>query len=238
VKDAASKDHRDEPPLAPTPGPVVQYKVHTSGETFKTLAKKMLGSAERWSDIHKLNPMLRTDAPISVGTVVRLPGDACILDDHESVRPLPKLRPRTVARTKIALPLTGTFPIAMDDHKVMTLPRKLLDQLGNCDTVLLSPGSDRCLWLTNQAQLDRLQARLDRSPARESDVRDFKRLYYAQTVKVPVKDGRLAISEKLASFAGLGTELVLVGIDDHFEIWDAARWRRYTQTKKATATEE
>ncbi len=227
-----------EPPLAPSPGPVVQHKVRNSGETFKSLARKMLGSSERWTDIYKLNPNLRPDAPISVGTVVKLPGDACEEEDDEAVRPLPPLRPRTLPKPRALLPLTGTYPIALDDQKMITLPRKILDQLGNCDTVLLSPGSDRCLWLTNQAHLDRLQAKLDKSPARESDVRGFKRLYYAQTVKVPIRDGRLAISEKLAAFAGLGAEVVLVGIDDHFEVWDAARWRDYTQAKKAMTTTE
>jgi MraZ protein len=86
--------------------------------------------------------------------------------------------------------------------------------------------------------LDRLQNKLDKSPAREADVRGFKRLYYAQTVKTPVKDGRILITDKLAAFAGLSAEVVLVGIDDHFELWDAARWRRYTQNKKAVSTEE
>jgi division/cell wall cluster transcriptional repressor MraZ len=238
VSEPVARDHAPEPPLAPNPGPVVRHKILTAGETLKSLARKMLGSAERWTDLHKLNPNLRPDANISVGTVVRLPGDACVTDDHESVRPLPTLRPRSAPKAKAAMPLTGTFPIAIDDHKVMTLPSRILEQLGHCDTVLLSPGSDRCLWLTNQAHLDRLQAKLDRSPARESDVRGFKRLYYAQTVKVPVKDGRLAISDKLAAFAGLGAEVVLVGIDDHFEIWDAARWRRYMQTNKANAAED
>jgi MraZ protein len=167
--------------------------------------------------------------------VLRLPGDACVTEDGEAVRPLPTLRPRSAprARARAVLPLTGTYPLTLDDKKVMTLPRTILQQLGNCETVLISPGSDRCLWLTNQAHLDRLQAKLDKSPAREADVRGFKRLYYAQTVKAPVSDGRVALSEKLAAFAGLGAEVVLVGIDDHFEVWDAARWRRYTQAKKA-----
>jgi MraZ protein len=99
--------------------------------------------------------------------------------------------------------------------------------------VLISPGPDKCLWLTNQPHLDRLTTRLENSPAREADLRVFRRLYYAQTVKVPMKEGRVAIADRLAQFAGLDQELVLVGIDDHFEIWDAARWRRYTQAKKA-----
>jgi MraZ protein len=128
--------------------------------------------------------------------------------------------------------------VTLDEKKVMTLPQSILKQLGSCDMVLVSPGSDKCLWLTNQAHLDRLAHKLEKSPARESDKNGFKRLYYAQTVKVPMKDGRVAITDKLAAFAGLDQEVVLVGIDDHFEVWDAARWRRYTQAKKAPTMEE
>lgn len=238
VKAPVVRDVPGEPPLAPTPGPVVQFKVTSSGETFKTLAKKTLGSSERWGDIHKLNPIYRTDAAFPIGTTVRLPGDACVEEAGESVRALPTLRARPATKPKAALPLTGTYPVTIDDHKTMSLPRTLVEQLGNCDTVLLSPGSDKCLWLTNQAHLDRLQSKLDKSPARESDVRGFKRLYYAQVVKVPIKDGRVVITDKLAAFAGLGAEVILVGIDDHFEVWDAARWRKYTQANKAAATLE
>ena len=53
-------------------------------------------------------------------------------------------------------------------------------------------------------------------------------------MKTPVnKEGRVAIADKLAAFAALDQEVVLVGIDDHFEVWDAARWRRYTQARGA-----
>jgi MraZ protein len=231
------KDHIDEPPLAPSPGPVVVYRVTSSGETFKTLARKTLGTAERWSDIHKLNPAMTPDRILAIGTMVRLPGDACVADE-DTVKPLPSLRNRAAGKVKATLPLTGTYPVTLD-KSVMTLPSAILQQLGHCDTVMVSPGSDRCLWLTNQAHLDRLAQKLEKSPARENDKSSFKRLYYAQTVKVPVKeDGRVAISEKLATFAGLHQEVVLVGIDDHFEVWDAARWRRYTQARKAALSGE
>ncbi len=159
----------------------------------------------------------------------------CPADD--AVRPLPLLRSRPGPRPKAVLPLTGTYPVKLQG-KDLTLPKAILAQLGGCGTVLLSPGSDKCLWLTNQAHLDRLAAKLDRSPAREADVRGFRRLYYAQTVKAPLKDGKVVIADKLAQFAGLGQDVVLVGIDDHFEVWDAARWKRYTQAKKAAPVED
>lgn len=170
-------------------------------------------------------PGVPAPTPPDVGPKPTPPGDA--------VQALPNLRARTAPRPRAVMPLTGSYPATLDARRGLTLPPAVRDQLGHCDTVLVSPGSDRCLWLTNQAHLDRMAAKLEKSTARESDIRTFKRLYYAQTVKVAVKDGQLSVTEKLAQFAGLGQELVLVGIDDHFEVWDAARWRRYTQAKRA-----
>jgi division/cell wall cluster transcriptional repressor MraZ len=224
-----------EPPLAPTPGPVQEYKVR-NGETMREIARRTMGGAERWTEIHKLNPMLKPDAVLAAGTTLRLPGDACINgDDPDPIKPLPAMHPKAgPAKPKVVLPLTGTYPANLDDHKGLTLPSAIREQLANAETVLVSPGPDQCLWLTNQAHLERLAQRLEHSPAREADVRVFKRLYFAQTEKAALSgDGKVSIPERLAQFAGLHQEVVLVGIDDHFELWDAARWKQYTQQKSA-----
>jgi MraZ protein len=222
-----------EPPLAPSPGPVQTYSVRTNGETFREIARRTLGSSERWTEIYKLNPALKPEIPLNAGTMVKLPGDACILAEEEAVKPLPSMRPKaTPTKAKVVLPLTGTYPCNLDDKKTLTLPKAIRDQLGNIDTVLVSPGPDECLWLTNQAHLDRLAERLEHSPAREIDVRVFRRLYFAQTEKTPLSaDGRVTISDRMAQFAGLHQEVVLVGIDDHFELWDVNHWRQYTREK-------
>jgi MraZ protein len=223
-----------EPPLAPPPGPVQNYQAR-GGETLRDIARRTLGSAERWTDVHKLNPMLQPDVVLAAGTNLRLPGEACIQPDEAEVRPLPVMHPKaSLAKAKVVLPLTGTYPANLDDKKAMTLPMAIRDQLSGAETLLVSPGPDQCLWLTNQAHLERLAQRLEQSPAREIDVRVFKRLYFAQTEKAPLSpEGRVTISDRLAQFAGLHQEVVLVGIDDHFELWDAGRWRSYTQQKSA-----
>ena len=234
--DPEVKSQPGEPPLAPAPGPVQIYHVHGS-ETLQDIARRTLGSPERWGDIHKLNPALKADTPLHAGMKVRLPADACVqADDAEPVKPLPALRPKPTPPKAKVLPLTGTYQCSLDEKSQLTLPRALRDQLDGDDIMLLSPGPDKCLWLTNSAHLERLGERLDQSQAHEADVRVFKRLYFAQTEKLTVNsDGRVSIPERLAQFAGLQQELVLVGIDDHFELWDAARWRQYTQQKSAAA---
>jgi MraZ protein len=232
-----AKSQPGEPPLAPAPGPVQIYHAH-GNETLQDIARRTLGSAERWTDLHKLNPTLTTHAPLISGTTVRLPGDACVqTDDAEPVKPLPALRAKPTPPKAKVLPLTGTFQCNLDEMGRLTLPRALRDQLAGSETVLVSPGPDKCLWLTNHPHLERLAERLEQSRANEADVRVFKRLYFAQTEKLSVNsDGRVQIPERLAQFAGLHQELVLVGIDDHFEVWDAARWRQYTRQKSASAS--
>ena len=49
-------------------------------------------------------------------------------------------------------------------------------------------------------------------------------------------DGQLSISDKLVQFAGLHQDVVLIGIDEHFELWDAARWRELHATKERGRT--
>ena len=149
--DHDGKPQPGEPPLAPAPGPVQMYHVHGS-ETLQDIARRTLGSAERWTDLHKLNPTLKPDAPLGAGTSVRLPGDACVqaADETEPVKALPALRPKPTPPKAKALPLTGTYQCSLDDKNQLTLPRAIRDQFGGSETVLVSPGPDKCLWLTNQ----------------------------------------------------------------------------------------
>src|SRR5207248_938337 len=43
-----------EPPLAPAPGPVQLYQVRGGKETLRDIARRTLGSSDRWTDIYKL----------------------------------------------------------------------------------------------------------------------------------------------------------------------------------------
>ncbi len=224
-----------EPPLAGM-GPLQSYRVRGNGETMRDIARHTLGTGERCTEVYKLNPGFHAEDTLAAGTVVHLPSDACLpVDEVEGLKPLPAMRPTTApAKPRAVMALTGTYPCNLDDKRTITLPRAVRDQFGDADVVLVSPGPDQCLWVTDPAHQERLAERLEHSPAREVDVRVFKRLYYAQTEKAEVgADGRVAVSDRLAQFAGLSQEVVLVGIDDHFELWDAARWKQYTQAKSA-----
>ena len=124
--------------------------------------------------------------------------------------------------------LTGTHSRILDDKKRLVLPRRVREQLGDPETLFLTPGPDQCLWIYSQPGLEQLAEKLDQSPATDAEVRVFRRLYFAQTEAVDMdRAGRVLIPERLVQFAGLEHEVVLIGVRDHLELWDAGRWQNY-----------
>src|SRR5262249_46778057 len=133
--------------------------------------------------------------------------------------------PRPLARAGPML-LTGTYPRTLDDKKRLALPKRLREQLGDPETLFITPGPDQCLWVYTHQGLDQVADRLDQAPATDAEARVFRRLYFAQTEAVDVdKSGRTLVPERLVQFAALQHDVVLIGVRDHLELWDAARWQ-------------
>jgi len=124
--------------------------------------------------------------------------------------------------------LTGTYPRTLDEKKRMALPKRVREQLGEPETLFVTPGPDQCLWVFTQQGLESLADKLDQAPATDAEARVFRRLYFAQTEAVDVdRSGRVLVSERLVQFAGLQHDVVLIGVRDHLELWDAPRWQQY-----------
>lgn len=130
--------------------------------------------------------------------------------------------------------LTGTHPRTLDDKNRLALPRRVRDLLGDPAALFVTPGPDQTLWVYTEAELEKLAARLDQAPATDAEARLFRRLYFAQTEQVDVdKSGRILVPERLGNFAGLDKEVVLIGVRDHLELWNAGRWQAYTDSNAA-----
>jgi MraZ protein len=125
--------------------------------------------------------------------------------------------------------LTGTYPRTLDDKKRLTLPKKVREQLGETtEQLFLAQGLDQCLWIYDTAGLERLAEKLDQAPATDAEARVFRRLFFAQMEAVDLdRAGRVLIPERLLEFAGLKHEVVLIGVRDHLQLWEAERWQQY-----------
>lgn len=124
--------------------------------------------------------------------------------------------------------LTGTYPRTLDDKHRLALPSRIREQLGETKQLFVTQGLDRCLWIYDRPGLERLIEKLDQVSATDGEARTFRRLFFAQMEAVDLdKTGRMLLPERLIDFAGLEREVMLIGVVDRLELWNAARWREY-----------
>ena len=132
--------------------------------------------------------------------------------------------------------LTGTYARTIDDKFRIALPKPLRDAFFATGSVklYLAPGTDGSLALYTDESFGKLAGQLSNLSPTQQDVRAFNRLLYAQTQQLDLDgQGRMRIPPEMARLAGLDKEAVLLGIKDHVEIWDPARWHNYLAEKSA-----
>jgi len=131
--------------------------------------------------------------------------------------------------------LTGTFVRSLDEKLRVALPKRLRERLleGEHHALYLAPGMDGCLSLYNERVLAALAARLASAAPNERHVRAYGRLFYSRAEPIELDaQGRLRIPLELARLAGLQTEVVLLGVQDHVEIWAPQRWEEYLKEEQ------
>jgi len=123
-------------------------------------------------------------------------------------------------------PFLGEYQHALDAKGRFILPARFRDQLG--DVAYVTSEEDGCLALWRPDEFD-MKANEIRDRARSGE-RDVQRAFFAGAMEAsPDRQGRVAIPQGLRDFAGLERDVVVVGLYDHIEIWDAAAWRRTRQ---------
>lgn len=128
--------------------------------------------------------------------------------------------------------LTGTYHRTLDEKQRLAVPKKLRDGLvGEQNHVLfVAPETERALSLYSTTEFERRANRLEDLSAHHSTIRNYQRLYYSQAEQMELDaQGRIRLPERLMAFAGLRQEIVLLGVHDHVEIWDRARWGEFLE---------
>jgi len=118
----------------------------------------------------------------------------------------------------------GQYGHTLDDKGRITLParfRQLLER-----GVVITRGPDRCLLVFTCDKWEQIADKLDGSLSLAGkDSRLFTRLMFSSAIDdVPDKQGRVRIPDYLLRFAGIESEVVIVGMNSRLEIWSRERW--------------
>jgi MraZ protein len=120
----------------------------------------------------------------------------------------------------------GTHQPRLDDKGRLILPAKFRDQL--LDGVVITKGPERCLYIWPRAEFESQTAGRGASPLTAKPTRDPSRLLFASASdEVPDKQGRVTVPPNLRAYAGLERDVVVIGANNHVELWDTGAWDAY-----------
>lgn len=130
------------------------------------------------------------------------------------------------------MPLTGTYDRNLDEKFRLAVPKRFREQFTDAEEELASlfvaPGTERSLALYSPDAFDQLAQRLSQRSSNRADVRNYLRLFYARAENVSLdSQGRIRIPERLVELAQLRHDVVLIGVQDHAEIWDRGLWDEF-----------
>ncbi|MFO0942435.1 MAG: hypothetical protein U0930_16985 [Pirellulales bacterium] len=113
--------------------------------------------------------------------------------------------------------LTGCYRRTLDDKARLAIPKQLRDAIGfpQETNLFIAPGTDKALVIYTAAVLEEIGQALSKLSPAGKDTRAFSRLFYSQAQPAEIdKQGRLRIPTELASFAGIKSEVVALGVRD------------------------
>lgn len=131
--------------------------------------------------------------------------------------------------------LTGTFNRSIDEKLRVAIPKRLRVALVCPENggLYVAPGTDETLTIYTEEAFARLAERLAKVSPTRKDVRAYTRLFFARARRVEVDgQGRVRIPQELVDLAHLKKEVVLLGVQDHVELWAAERWQAYLTEKQ------
>ncbi|HYH34089.1 MAG TPA: division/cell wall cluster transcriptional repressor MraZ [Nocardioides sp.] len=127
--------------------------------------------------------------------------------------------------------LMGTYTPRLDDKGRLFLPAKFRDQLS--EGLVVTRGQERCLTVWPMRAFEQLAGQAQEAPVTDKAVRDYTRLLFAgASDDQPDKQGRLNIPPMLREYASLSKDVIVIGVGNRLEIWDAARWQEYSDARE------
>lgn len=124
--------------------------------------------------------------------------------------------------------LLGEYEHSIDTKGRIAMPAKLREALGA--HFMITKGLDGCLFVYDEKEWQQLEVKLAALPMSRKTARDFTRFLFGGAFEAECdKQGRVLLPPNLRRYAGLTKDAVIVGVGNHAEIWDTAKWQQYNE---------
>lgn len=129
----------------------------------------------------------------------------------------------------------GEYYVSFSGQGRLVVPKKIRELLGQAKGFTLTKGFDDCLAGYKDDDWKKGTAELMSVSVTDNQKNEFKRHFFSSAVTIEIdRQGRIVIPQSLLDYVGFQSlkEAVIIGVGDHFEIWEPRRWQDYLKTIK------
>ena len=122
----------------------------------------------------------------------------------------------------------GEYRHTIDEKRRLAIPSKFRKELGK--GAVITRGLDNCLVIYPVKECGKMSDKLGKLPASQLEAMGFARLMLAGAAAAEFDQlGRALIPEYLKQYASLEKDVVVTGLYNRLEVWDAKSWDTYKQ---------
>lgn len=130
--------------------------------------------------------------------------------------------------------LVGQYRHTIDEKNRMSLPAKFRKELGT--KLVITRGLDTCLFIYTELGWKHFVEKMSDTSVGTGDARALNRFFLGGSVEIEVDaSGRILVPDFLKDFAKIGNQVVVVGVSNRVELWNADAWDTYNQTVEGQA---
>lgn len=128
----------------------------------------------------------------------------------------------------------GEYQINFSGSGRLLLPKKVRELLkGN--TFILTKGFDNCLAGYDKDDWEKRAAELLNPSLLQPTDMNNRRYIFSSLVYLEIDEqGRFVIPKNLLEYSQLKEKAVIIGVGDHFEIWNQEKWSEYSKKIKGS----
>jgi len=127
----------------------------------------------------------------------------------------------------------GEYQINFSGSGRLLVPKKVRELLkGN--TFILTKGFGICLAGYDKDDWEKRAAELLNPSLLQPTDMENRRAIFSSMVYLEIDDqGRFVIPKNLLEYCHLKDQAIIIGVGDHFEIWETSKWKTYSKNQKS-----
>ena len=130
----------------------------------------------------------------------------------------------------------GEWILKLDEKFRIVIPSRLRESARafGFDSWYLAPGDNQTILLFDRDGWNLLRQNAGKAGADDAQALAFRRMFFSLAEDArPDPQGRMPLPQHLREHARLEKEVVLIGVDDHLEIWNKAAWDAFKKRNTA-----